>query len=420
MAEIAHGVAEELTDQTHTGDTNWSTAATAASGNFVAGGKYLILCIAQYGGTSSALHVGARLAYGATPTVFLGSEIRVETAGAAGVARNQYHYFTVFDQPGGGAEDIVFQIKTFDVDETVHADTIEIIWIRLDADLTENVDWVYNEDDDSGAPPELPVAWGTTYASKTWTPGNNNDDWLVLANASYIANSATYQIEFRINRDSATEVAPLMSCEPEDADEDHTHTLGRVFTLSNASHTLAVEGLEESASANAEHHSSRIFALRLDAFQDHGFFWNEDEISVATGSTWEIGNVDLTPTAQHDFFILGQAVVDAAASMSFGHWMRIGGTDTPTGTNDYRDIRTYDNADESPGSDGFIRSLADSLQAIDMFARTTSGTKYFEDRSVCVVSMELAGAPPAGQPTQIRTQGIPTGSGYRARPGVWN
>jgi hypothetical protein len=26
----------------------------------------------------------------------------------------------------------------------------------------------------------------------------------------------------------------------------------------------------------------------------------------------------------------------------------------------------------------------------------------------------------AGQPTQIRTQGIPTGSGYRARPGAWN
>lgn len=26
----------------------------------------------------------------------------------------------------------------------------------------------------------------------------------------------------------------------------------------------------------------------------------------------------------------------------------------------------------------------------------------------------------AGQPTQVRTWGIPTGSGYRDRPGKWN
>ncbi len=33
----------------------------------------------------------------------------------------------------------------------------------------------------------------------------------------------------------------------------------------------------------------------------------------------------------------------------------------------------------------------------------------------------LAEAPPtAGQPTPIRTQGVPTGSGSRDRPGRWN
>jgi hypothetical protein len=30
------------------------------------------------------------------------------------------------------------------------------------------------------------------------------------------------------------------------------------------------------------------------------------------------------------------------------------------------------------------------------------------------------GAPVAGQPTMIRTWGIPTGPGYRDRPGKWN
>ena len=30
------------------------------------------------------------------------------------------------------------------------------------------------------------------------------------------------------------------------------------------------------------------------------------------------------------------------------------------------------------------------------------------------------GSAPAGQPVMIRTQGIPTGPGYRDRPGKWN
>jgi len=36
------------------------------------------------------------------------------------------------------------------------------------------------------------------------------------------------------------------------------------------------------------------------------------------------------------------------------------------------------------------------------------------------VDSGVSGAAPEGQPTMIRTQGIPTGPGYRDRPSKWN
>lgn len=53
---------------------------------------------------------------------------------------------------------------------------------------------------------------------------------------------------------------------------------------------------------------------------------------------------------------------------------------------------------------------------------TMSWTDLDDDEDWCIVGAAFneTGAPPPGQPTQIRTQGVPTGSGFKDRPQKWN
>jgi hypothetical protein len=409
MAAIAHAETLETTDQSHTGDTNWTTKATLASGSFVAGGKYLILCLAQIGGSSPSDTFGFRLAHGETPAAFTGAETTIEPA--AQDDRHGYGYFTVFTQPGGGAEDVIFQIKTLNSTRTAYADTIHIVAIRLDADLTENTDWFYNEDDDSGAPTEHTTTFAP-FASITFTPDNADDDWLILANPSYLGDAVNVQVEYRVNRDSDTEVAPLFSQEGEDTSEALTWLMHRVFTLTAASHTFAVEGRDD-ATGITDHHSSRVFALRLNAFKDYDFVWNEAEFTpTATHTSFdEIAAIDITPSTAADFLILGYMSFDAAVA-GYQGYLRVqkGGTTTPTGSDTALNsrARAYDSDDENPCATMALENLGTSAQDLDLDATTDiTTTPRYEDRSFVALSMELAaGAAPTTRRYSLTVTGV--------------
>lgn len=82
----------------------------------------------------------------------------------------------------------------------------------------------------------------------------------------------------------------------------------------------------------------------------------------------------------------------------------------------------------SPSIKGIIQALADSYDpsTIVLIHLHISGNgervaKTYDDTTTTAPKLDIDSTPPsAGQPTQHRTQGIPTGSGYRDRPGRWN
>jgi len=396
MAAIAHGISETTVDQTHTGDTNWTTKVTVASTNFVAGGKYLIVCTAQVGGDDANAIFGFRLAHGATPTVFLGAEMVIEPASLNDWARTDYGYLTVFDQPGGGAEDIIFQLWTADSGNTAKADSIILWWIRLDADLIENTDWVYSEDDYSGSPFELAVCPTYSTLSSLNNVGANGETWLLLGCMDYRPSATNYQIDFWLNVATDAEDAPRFSREPEDTSEQLTWLLARAMTLTGA-RSMTLRGCEESASANCDVYSGHLFALRLDAFADAQIFWNGSDISLAQDTWTEIGDLDFTPSTQADFMLLAFATAEDPGS--FWTRMQDGGTTYPTGRDDKSDAVYNDPTDRLSTFSITQRNLAASPQDIDLDGKVTmTGGAFAQNRVLVAVSMELAAA---GTPVTI-------------------
>ena len=288
--EIEHGKSVTTTAVTHTGDTAWYSAVSVAATNFVAGGKYLLVVSAEVVGTDATKAYGARLVHGATPTLFAGSDMVFEPVCVTPPYPVPYGFFTVWTQPAGGAEALYFQICNITTaGDTVTADSIEIFWMRLD-DLVIDRDYVYNENTSSTG---LTASWAD-FASITFTPATASQDWLVLANPYYSCSDEVTGASFRINRDADTEVAPLFASEPEDATDTLTWLLHRAYTLTAASHTFKIQGCNSSGSTQHTHVSSRIFALRLHAFLDHGFFWNAAKLTPTYTDYGAFTSVDAT------------------------------------------------------------------------------------------------------------------------------
>jgi hypothetical protein len=350
-----HGSQQELALQIHASDTNWTDVTTASSSNFTGGGKYLILCKAQIGGGDSREFL-FRLVHGTVPTVFNGSSVTLEPSDNNPTDFHCYGYMAVFTQPST-SEDISFQFRTTRAGKPVKADEIIIAWLRLDS-LTENTDYFYVEDDDSSSP----VAVGTSptyvgFASKTFTPNIADQKWMVLANPTYQVNSTEESVLFRINQDSGAETTPEFKQEGADTQEQLSFLLHRGYTLDGepaASHTFTIEGAQESGGTLADHHSSRLFILRLDAFQDADYFWASGDTGSldATGGFTEIGNIDITALSTLDFFLLSYASYNASATGDKGK-MRIqaDGATTPPQAPFVRSVTESDTFSESTSHD---------------------------------------------------------------------
>ena len=394
MAAIAHASAEQTTAQTHTGDTNWTdiSGASIAAGSFVAEATYLLLASCQYGGNNSSGHFGIRFVHGATPTAFAGAASRIEPASPTATERHTYFYMTKFTQPAT-AELVKLQFATLlDTSHTVVADTITIIAIRLDADLTDGVDFKYAEDDDTGASTAHTTSFAE-FANIVWTPGNADDDWLIFGSVSWEVNDVLTNTltHFRrgTNPASPDDDAPEFSQEGEDNAGVRVTGMHRVFTLPASSQEFAVDMRDDSATDVDNHLRSAVFALRLNAFEDHGFQWSEGQVDPGTGGS-EIAAIDITPTQAGDFLLLGFAVQDAAGSGdSMAIRMTVDTTETPTGVYSHTSARAYDATDENPMSIMAMRSFAASARDLDFDAKEFTIGAVVEDRSFVALSMEV-------------------------------
>lgn len=379
---IAFSYAIQTTDQTQTG-TAWSTKAILTAGNFTAGGKYLILATAQVGGSSTTVSFGFRLAHGPSAVGFNGSEFNIEPSSTAVATRYQYGYMTVWNMTT--PEDVVFQTRILS-SGTARADTIVIFAMRLDEDLVENKDWYFSQNN-------VVTAHTTTFQNFASTTVNAGvgEDWLVIANPSYVVDSATVNAEYRLDRDSGATLAPMFTQEGRETtnDERLTWLLFRVYNLAVGPHTFTVQGRDDTATALNDHNSSRIFALNLTRFKDHTDFWNEAETSITTSFT-NVGSLSFTPQTQSDFLIMGFVASDvAAAGVNTNLRIQANGVTTPAGADAQTTSRSYDATDESPGGQIAITNLGTILQTINMDAQGST-TFPVEDRSLFALSMTLA------------------------------
>lgn len=393
MAVIAHPNVAQNTVQRHVGDANWTdiSGAEIGAGSFVGNATYLIVAVAPYGSTNAAVRVGIRLLHAST--VFSGSQSSIEPQGSVDVRLHPYFYMARFVQPAT-PELIKLQFQIDSTIHTAHVDTISIFTMRLDADLTENVDYVYAEDDDTGGSTALTTTWAE-FANIVWTPGNADDDWLIIGSSAWEVNATDSTTFTRLRRGidpaSPDDDQPQFSEEGEDTAEVRVEGLHRVFTLPSSSIEMAVD-MKDGAAANVDNHSrSAIFALRLDSFEDHAFFWNVAEVDPGAGGA-EIGNIDITPTTTGDFLLLGFAVSDVeSVSRAMNIQFTVDGTETPTGVYSHSAAVAWDPTDENPMVIMAVPSLASGASRdLDFDAKEALADTVAEDRSFVVFSMELA------------------------------
>ena len=378
--------ATETSVQTASSSVSWGDVATISASEFTGGEDYLILCSANVGNLSSTSTLNHfKMIHGSTD--FVGSSKVVESHDASEPS-DVYGYMTKFTQPAT-PEDIKFQFKG----SNTQADSISIIAMPL-ASLTENTDYFFNEDDDSASP----TSHGTSYssfASVSFTPTNNNDDWLVIANPTVRVDSTADNYLYSIKH--GTDDRPYFSHEGEDVGENSTTILSRVFTLSNASsQTFAVQGKDDSTGIN-DHYASRIFVLRLNAMRDYAFSWSAGR-QIHTQNTFKkVSSVSVTPTTSSKALLIGYVRHESASE------------------NNNIKAKIEDNSYAKPtGADGLVavaRDSTDERAAVRLAPTNFIGYKTHDidlsvavdwdtdsavntyDHSLCAVSFALADVP---------------------------
>lgn len=386
MAAIEHGQNSALGANTTSNGTYVDVLNEPAS-SFVDNGKYLLVVTAA-GTMDDATTIGFyRLVHGSTE--FPGSEALIEAA--TGNKFHSYLFSTVFIQPAT-AESIAVQFHS-NGSQVVKMQDVILTWIRLDVDLVENTDWFFSEQNDEGAPPELPLVFGSEFADLTFTPVNNNDDWLILSSYRIGTRSNGNNFDARLNRDG-TDLTPVHSYEGEDVTGELVKQFARVYTLTNASHTFEMQALEESGAANHVHQYSNIFALRLNAFEERHSNYIEGQIADEFFQIEVVGLTPFTPLTAGDFFIygyFGHDVDDLDTSASTQIRVQINGVTAPAGygAGVSRD-NNWDVTDRMAVGTSFIENLAVASQDIDVDARYSPvGPGNYEHRFVVAFSMEL-------------------------------
>ena len=394
MAEIAHTAVEQLTAQTHTGDTIWTDVSGAAitSGNFTTGKEYLLLirCVVKY--NESGL-CGVKMLHGSTD---FASSIISHASASGNDTWYTYFWPTVWTAVSG--EGIKMQFKVDDNARTVEVDQITLFAMNLTDNLTKDTDWFFDENTTTTA---LSTTWSTANnASITFTPAAG-DDWLIITRSIIDANGSfsSFQLESRMDRSGeATSTEPLSSIERESDTELKLFSLMRTFNLGNSSNTFREQSRESSGTAFQRLHSG-VFALNLDKFDVQANSWLETGATLSTTDyATELRSISITPNVTGDVLVLAQWLNDSGAEALKGKSrVQIGGTTHPDAT-DVQQNQAYDALDEIRYAHCFVQSLANSAQTIDLDGSAVTTAQVGEDRLLVAITMELPSAQVPGLP----------------------
>lgn len=400
MAEIEHVHFEDLTGRQHSSST-FTTQSTLSSASLSANATYLMYVVCQLTCTQNSAGTGVQYRIQDSGVTITHSEISMEVAFANVFQTYSFLHKLVTDGTPG---DITFQSASIDNTATVEQDTLQVILIRLDDDLTENTDWLFNEDTTLTTHTTGFADFASIAIPQDASAAKN---WLVIGNVRTDVVNVGKNFESRINFDADTEVAPEYSMEGEHADDIYSKTLIRVFSVASgvSTKTAKMQCRDDSAAgAENDHLRSAIFAINLtDVFDQHVSLWNEAETATTAGDGLfdEIDTLDFTPdTASQNWLVIGQTVFDQGALGAPAYLrMQQAGTTVPLGrdvSNRFA-INTRDATEELVGEYlAYLPSVAASLQDIDIdIADNGASTATGEDRAWAIFSLELA-PPPSG------------------------
>ena len=401
MAAIAHAVATRTAQisKTGAGSDAYSDVLSMPSTDFVAGKKYLLLLTGQMNGNSSAGQFCMQAAHGGA--AFAGSEYVVEPAGSTSTMFMTYCWFTVWTAVA--SEAVAIQYKNIDTARTIIADQCCIVAICLSDDLVENTDWFFNE-------LTSPTTLSTTFqvgATKTFTPANAGDRWLVMTTARLSGVSVVVNYESRMSRSGeASSLTPLCTGEGENAAslDRFLFTHWRAFTLGAASNTFREESRIDAAGTTEARTYSAVFALNLAKFKDSASVYTEGGIDLSQASIFatNVQTLAFTPSQSGDCVALGSwdYFPQATGSTTWGQArMQIDNVDAlATETADAYDREAAADAkDQLPVREMALTSLTAAAHTIDVDGSTNlaaAGNSAI-NRSIVAFSMELFATPAA-------------------------
>ncbi len=379
------------TEESHTGDNDWTDIPGATLSGFTGSKKYLIIVNALIGGNANTGEFQFKMLHASTD--FASSFRHIEPNLTSG-ALNNYSWWTVFEQTAT-PETVKMQFRIDSASSgTIFADEIRIFAINLTDDLTEDTgsggDWKFAEDT-SG--PTQHTTTPVDRVSLVFTPNTADEDWLILARAEVIVNATSINYEMHLLEDGS-DARKQLSKEGEDTTENDPMTMVYVAeSLSAASHTYKVQTEDDASGAN-DYDTSALFALRLDAFESHSVIQTPGVFEPGSTGFEEIATVTHTPTTTGDHLIIGDMLSDSGI-VNCSLRLQFGGTSDPTGWEDSVSQIDPNDVDDQYNAPLFvIRSIPDTGVAIDLDAKGTTASDFY-DRTIVAFSMELDAA--AGQ-----------------------
>lgn len=326
MAAVGVLSAEQTTDRTTTSNTYADiTDASIASGSFQANTTYLILAGAIFGGANGT--VSYMDLTNASGTSIAPAESIAETRGSSD---GEPHFFAFEFAQGGTPVGIKLRFHTTGgVSITSFSSWI----IAIPVGDFAGADYSKNEDDDSGAPVDVPTS-PTAFASTTFT--GTTDTWLAVAYVLCDVNTTSQKLVFALDRTGSASETITNQREGEIGSERRGSIIIWADILTAVSNTFSVEINTDGATTDFDHVFSGIYLINLEIFKDASFARTTGATSALTSTPAEVQTLSHAVTVDGDQIILGYAqsdIVNHTATIGL-RFQEDNTTTLPTGIDD--------------------------------------------------------------------------------------
>ncbi|MCK5211523.1 hypothetical protein KAJ89_02365, partial [Candidatus Parcubacteria bacterium] len=372
-------------DSGTTDTVSWTTAVVASSSEFSGGDKYLIYVTSGFAGSATGVNTDFEIVYGTS----------VQYVGLVEGPGDNYDafpisWFDVYDQPAT-PNDITLRYRTNS--GASYALNAQILAINL-SDL-ETTDWEYA----SNTTQVEHTNSMTARANITLSEADGTKDWLIMGMEEVQIDSSGKNYQGEIYNGSASYMG--YSMEGESTAELLTYVLYLPFDNVAVSTQFSIRTRDDSSSGlENDHVKSRIFALNLDAFENHKTYYANINTALSATPTWtEVGNLNnggnYQPTATGDQLIFASFIDDAAsASAGTNNRLQVNGVTTPSSWSWVQSPivsqTTHDATDESLNNIITKISIPSSGHSIDLDAtEIISNSQIADEVSLTVFSAKI-------------------------------